>query len=212
MAITSLTGTGTPWVSRSKLLACSVAECQYIHFGVCFTRNSIVTCDMYWPMLMETYKTSHLLTHWGRDKTAAVSLTTLPNAFSWMKGLQLRLKFHRGLFLGTQFTIKARWPRHIHDELFTVERGLRQHSLGCCWRNSRPTMLNLDHTMTTQFVSKVYDEISSKSLLSLLSHYVSLLHDGNGSFTYPVVKGPKARGTLSGTSKLFVAVQIIYPE
>ena len=35
-----------------------------------------------------------LLTHWGRDKMASVSQTILSNAFSWMKMLEFRLKFH----------------------------------------------------------------------------------------------------------------------
>ena len=38
-----------------------------------------------------------VLTHWhdwGRDKMAAFSQTTLSNAFSWMKILEFRLKFH----------------------------------------------------------------------------------------------------------------------
>ena len=34
------------------------------------------------------------LTHWGRDKMAAVLQTTLSNAFSWMKMLEFRLGFH----------------------------------------------------------------------------------------------------------------------
>ena len=34
------------------------------------------------------------LTHWGRHKMAAVSQTTLSNAFSWMKMLEFRLRFH----------------------------------------------------------------------------------------------------------------------
>ena len=35
----------------------------------------------------------------GRDKMAAVSQTTLSNAFSWMKMLEFRLRFHWSLFL-----------------------------------------------------------------------------------------------------------------
>ena len=35
-----------------------------------------------------------ILTHWGRDKMAAFSQTTLSNAFSWMKILEFRLKIH----------------------------------------------------------------------------------------------------------------------
>ena len=44
------------------------------------------------------------LTHWGRDKMAAVSRTTLSNAFSWMKLYEFRLRFHWNLFLGFQLT------------------------------------------------------------------------------------------------------------
>ena len=40
-----------------------------------------------------------LLTHWGRDKMAAISQMTFSNAFSWMKKYQFRLRFHRSLFL-----------------------------------------------------------------------------------------------------------------
>ena len=51
------------------------------------------------------------LTHWGRDKMAAVSQTILSNPFSWMKMLEFRLKFHRSLFLGVQLTIIQHWFR-----------------------------------------------------------------------------------------------------
>ena len=39
------------------------------------------------------------LTHWGQDKMAAISQTTLSDSFSWMKMLKFRLKFHGSLFL-----------------------------------------------------------------------------------------------------------------
>ena len=45
------------------------------------------------------------LTHWGRDKMAAVSQTTPSNAFSWMKMLEFRLRFHWSLFLRVQLTL-----------------------------------------------------------------------------------------------------------
>ena len=45
------------------------------------------------------------LTHWGRDKAAAISQMTLSNAFSWMQMLELKLKFHWGLFLRVQLSI-----------------------------------------------------------------------------------------------------------
>ena len=47
---------------------------------------------------------SHIyLTHWGRDKMAAISQTTLSNAFSWMKMLEFRLQFHWIMFLGSNW-------------------------------------------------------------------------------------------------------------
>ena len=50
------------------------------------------------------------LTHWGRDKMAAVSQTTLSNAFSWTK-TEFRFKFHWSLFLRVQLAIIQHWFR-----------------------------------------------------------------------------------------------------
>ena len=52
-----------------------------------------------------------LLTHWDRDKMAAISQTILSNAFSWMKMLEFQLKFHWSLFLRVQLTIFQHWFR-----------------------------------------------------------------------------------------------------
>ena len=41
-----------------------------------------------------------LLIYWGRDKIDAISQTTLPKAFSGMKLLEFRFKFHWSLFSG----------------------------------------------------------------------------------------------------------------
>ena len=54
---------------------------------------------------------SQSLTYWSRDKMAAVSQTTLSNAFSWMKMLKFRLRFHWSLFLRLQLTINQHWLR-----------------------------------------------------------------------------------------------------
>ena len=51
------------------------------------------------------------LTHWGRDKMAAIFQTTFTNAFSWMEMYNLRLSFHWSLFPGVQLTIFHRWFR-----------------------------------------------------------------------------------------------------
>ena len=45
------------------------------------------------------------LTHWGRDKMAAISQTTFSNAFSWMKMYEFRLRFHQSLLLRFELTI-----------------------------------------------------------------------------------------------------------
>ena len=44
------------------------------------------------------------LTHWGRDKTNAISQWHF-HTFSWMKMLEFLLKFHRSLFPKVQLTI-----------------------------------------------------------------------------------------------------------
>ena len=45
------------------------------------------------------------LTHWGRNKMAAVFQTKFWNRFYWMKIYEFRLQFHWSLFLGVQSTI-----------------------------------------------------------------------------------------------------------
>ena len=60
---------------------------------------------------MELWWQVKSLTHWGRDKMSAISQTILSNAFSWMKILELRLKFHWSLFPRVQLTISKHWFR-----------------------------------------------------------------------------------------------------
>ena len=47
----------------------------------------------------------HELTHWGRDKMAAISQTTFSNGISRMKICEFRLIFHRSLLPGVELTI-----------------------------------------------------------------------------------------------------------
>ena len=51
------------------------------------------------------------LTHWGRDKMAAIFQTTFSNAFSWMKMVKFRLSYHGSLFPMVQLTIFQHWLR-----------------------------------------------------------------------------------------------------
>ena len=45
------------------------------------------------------------LTHWDRDKMAAIPCTIFSNAFSWMKMYEFWLRFHWSLLLRVQLTI-----------------------------------------------------------------------------------------------------------
>ena len=51
------------------------------------------------------------LTHLDRAKMAAVSKTTLSNAFSWMKMLEFWLRIHWNLLLRFELTIFQHWLR-----------------------------------------------------------------------------------------------------
>ena len=53
---------------------------------------------------------SHL-THWRRDKMAAIFQTTFSNTFPWMKMYEFRLRFHCSLFPMVQLTIFQHWFR-----------------------------------------------------------------------------------------------------
>ena len=63
------------------------------------------------PIADDVPLTKLYLTHWGQDKMAAVSQTTLSNAFSWIEILEYRLRFHWSLFLRVQLTIIQYWFR-----------------------------------------------------------------------------------------------------
>ena len=52
-----------------------------------------------------------VITHWGRNKMAAILQTTFSNAFSWMKMYAFRLKFYWSLFLRVRLTIFQHWFR-----------------------------------------------------------------------------------------------------
>ena len=49
-------------------------------------------CCVHFPVIYEI-KVISVLTHWGRDKMAAISQTTSWNAFSWMKIYEFRTQF-----------------------------------------------------------------------------------------------------------------------
>ena len=61
--------------------------------------SSLPCICMYGLCHLPYHKWGQVLTHWGRDKMTDIFQTTFPNAFSWKKIYELRLKFHWSLFL-----------------------------------------------------------------------------------------------------------------
>ena len=76
---------------KIRITVSMVMACR-LHLNQCWI---IASCPPY----------SFQLTHWGRDKMAAIFQTTFSNAFYWMKIYEFRLKFHWSLFLRVQLTI-----------------------------------------------------------------------------------------------------------
>ena len=60
-------------------------------------------------LLAMQYNLQNILTHWDRDKMDAISQTTFPSAFSWMKMFYSRLTFHWSLVLRVYLTIFQHW-------------------------------------------------------------------------------------------------------
>ena len=86
----------------------TVVIVQWIYFIICTIHSRAQKCI---PCHCVSLKWREVLTHWGRDKMAAIFQTTLSNAFSWMKMLEFRLKYHWSLFLRFEFTIFQHWLR-----------------------------------------------------------------------------------------------------
>ena len=86
---------------------CFILECP--HF---FTYEDVMTwkCFSYnWQFRRNSCDGTirYTLTHWSRDKMAAISQTTIWNAFSWMKIYEFRLIFHWSLFLRVEVSVPA---------------------------------------------------------------------------------------------------------
>ena len=56
------------------------------------------TLEMSSAKSLPFHSARNALTHWGRDKMAAIFQTTFSNGFSWMKMYEFRLTFHWSLF------------------------------------------------------------------------------------------------------------------
>ena len=85
--------------------------CTLIYFAN-FCTNEFKRNVPYLLCKGQVYPPVAALTHWGRDKMAAVFQTTPSNAFSWMKLLYFFLLiFHWSLFLMVRLTIFQHWFR-----------------------------------------------------------------------------------------------------
>ena len=83
------------------------------------SEKSVVSYQIRWPIFLQpnildcwnfAWIISHnLLTHWGRDKMAAISQTTFSSAFSWMQTFEFWIKFHWDLFAKVQLTTWQHW-------------------------------------------------------------------------------------------------------
>ena len=88
------------------------------------------------PNLMKW--SSVILTHWGRERMAAISQTTYSNAFLWMKIYEFRLKFHWSLFPRVQLTIFQHWFRW-----WLGADQATSHYLNQWWSDYRPIYASL---------------------------------------------------------------------
>ena len=60
----------------------------------------------------DTFRLDCILTHWGRDKMAAIFQTIFSNWFSWITMHQLRSRFYWNLFPRVQWTIFQHWFKY----------------------------------------------------------------------------------------------------
>ena len=82
------------------------------HCYVCRTRNLMkLSNETLLHCIMVAIIRLTALTHWGRDKMAAIFKTTFSSAFSWMKIIVFWLQFHWNMFLGVQLTLFHHWSR-----------------------------------------------------------------------------------------------------
>ena len=76
-------------------------DCKFVQ------RVQLILSQHWFRSWFGTKQQAITLTHWHRDKMAAIFQTTFSNGFSWMK----MYEFHWSLFLGVQLTIFQHWFR-----------------------------------------------------------------------------------------------------
>ena len=109
-----------------------------------------------------------LLTHWGRDKMAAISQTTISDAFFWIKMFEFPLIFHWSLFPMVQLTIYQRWFRQWLGAVQATSHYLNQWWL-VHWRIYASLGLNeLRKPTYTSFVAQLHSTGNCRWLTIML--------------------------------------------
>ena len=98
-------------LNRSIIYQSSIQNMSVARMNWSIALLTSPACRQVWFILCSPRIVPEGLTHWGRDKMAAISQTTLSNPFSWMKIFEFRLKFHWSLFLRFQLIIIQHWFR-----------------------------------------------------------------------------------------------------
>ena len=89
-----------------------------LRMDLCQSIYQYPTLQLWWEQTVGVVQIPHVrlcwmltLTHWDRDKMAAIFQTTFLNAFSWIKMNKFRFRFHWRLFPRVQLTIFQHWCR-----------------------------------------------------------------------------------------------------
>ena len=96
------------WRRLGACITPSIRHCRCNQVG---DKSGPGWCPRAWEQGRHFNNTYGLLTHWDRDKMAAIFQTTFSNAFSWMKMHEFRLRFHWKLFPRVQLTKFQHWFR-----------------------------------------------------------------------------------------------------
>ena len=95
--------------SSTHQLLCYPGVCLLTAIAPYMLRNQHT--QWWWPSSVLLHIQNQYLTHWDRDKMAAILQTTFSNTFSWMKIYEFWLRFHWSLILRVQLTIFHHWFR-----------------------------------------------------------------------------------------------------
>ena len=115
-------------VATSSFTGCTLTELSLMKENAVSAVRGVNWASIdtkYWVVASAIPKLA-CLTHWGRDKMAAIFQTTFPNAVSWMKMYDFGLILHCFFFLMVRLTISQRTFRKWHGAVQTRSHNLKQ--------------------------------------------------------------------------------------